>query len=87
MIVGYIIVQEIKCPNCGEVFGLMNRVMRRLHSKLVYCITHISHNDLPEFPSAALSSIDDATASPHSSALQAENSFCAIMLKVNETVH
>ncbi len=34
MIVGYIIVQEIKCPNCGEVFWLMNRVMRRLHSKL-----------------------------------------------------
>ena len=54
---------------------------------LVYCITHISHNDLPEFPSAALSSIDDATASPHSSALQAKNSFCAIMLKVNEIVH
>ena len=54
---------------------------------LVYCITHISHNDLPEFLSAALSSIDDATASPHSSALQAEHSFCAIMRKVNETVH
>ena len=27
---------------------------------LVYCIIHISHNDLPEFPSAVLSSIDDA---------------------------
>ena len=54
---------------------------------LVYCITHISQNDLPEFPSAALSSIDDATASPHSSALQIENSFCVILLKVNDTVH
>ena len=54
---------------------------------LVYCIIHISHNDLPEFHSTALSSIDDATASPHSSALQAENSFCVIILKVNGTVH
>ena len=53
----------------------------------VCCLTHISYNDLPEFPSAALSSIDDAAASPHSSALQAENSFCVIILKVNETVH
>ena len=34
-----------------------------------------------------VSSLDDATASPHSSASQAENSFCAIMLMVNETVH
>ena len=51
---------------------------------LVYCIIHISHNDLPEFPSAVLSSIDDATASPHSSALQIENSSCAIILKVND---
>ncbi|EEA80597.1 hypothetical protein CLONEX_03527, partial [[Clostridium] nexile DSM 1787] len=40
-----------------------------------------------EFHSTALSSIDDATASPHSAALQTENSFCVIMLKVNETVH
>ena len=32
-------------------------------------------------------SIDDATASPHSSALQIENSFCVILLKVNDTVH
>ena len=54
---------------------------------LVYCIIHISQNDLPEFPSAVLSSIDDATASPHSSALQIENSFCVILLKVNDTVH
>ena len=29
-------------------------------STIVYCIIHISHNDLPEFPSATLSSIDDA---------------------------
>ena len=28
-----------------------------------------------------------ATASPHSSALQIENSFCVILLKVNDTVH
>ncbi len=39
---------------------------------IVYCITHISHNDLPELPSAALSSISVATATPHSSALQSE---------------
>ena len=53
----------------------------------VYCLIHISPNDLPEFPSAALSSIDVATATPHYSALQAENPFCVILLKVNETVH
>ena len=51
----------------------------------MYCIIHISHNDLPEFHSTALSSIDDATASPHSAALQTENSFCVIMLKVNDS--
>jgi len=45
---------------------------------LVYCIDYISLNDLPEFPSAALSSVNDATASPPSSALQAENSFYVI---------
>ena len=44
-------------------------------------------NDLPEFPSAALSSIDVATATPHSSALQNENSFYVIMLKMNVPVH
>ena len=53
-------------------------------STIVYCIIHISHNDLPEFPSATLSSIDDATASPHSSALQNENSFYVILLKVDD---
>ena len=47
-------------------------------STIVYCIIHISHNDLPEFPSATLSSIDDATASPHSSALHMKKSFCVI---------
>lgn len=31
---------------------------------------------LTKFPSAALSSIDVATATPHSSALQTENLFC-----------
>ena len=56
-------------------------------STSVYCIIHISHNDLPEFSSAALLSIDDATASPHSSALQSKNSFCVILLKVDGTVH
>ncbi len=50
-------------------------------------LIHISPNDLPEFPSAALSSIDVATALPHSSALQAENPFYVILLKVNETAH
>lgn len=54
---------------------------------VVYCITHISPNDLPEFPSAVLVSIDVATATPHSAALQSENSFCAIWLKMNDTVH
>ena len=56
-------------------------------STIVYCIIHISHNDLPEFPSATLSPIDDATASPHSSALQNENSFYVILLKVDGIVH
>ena len=55
--------------------------------KLVYCLIHISHTDLPEFPSAALSSVSVATATPPSFALQTENSFCVIMLKVNETAH
>jgi len=34
-----------------------------------------------------LSSVKDATASPPSSALQAENSFCVILLKVNVSAH
>ena len=63
------------------------RMWQKKESKLVYCITHIWPNGLSEFQSAALSSIDDATASPHSSALQIENSSCAIILKVNDTVH
>jgi len=42
---------------------------------------------LSEFPSAALASINDATASPHSAALQPENSFYVIWLKVNDTLH
>ena len=54
---------------------------------LVYCTVHISQNDLPEFPSAALASIDDATASPHSAALQIENPFGVILLKMNGTAH
>ena len=56
-------------------------------SMLVYCTIHISPNDLPEFPSAVLASIDDATASPRSAALQSENSFCVVWLKMNGTVH
>ena len=43
-----------------------------------YCAIHISPNDLPEFPSAALASLNDAATSPRSAALQAENSFCVI---------
>ena len=46
-------------------------------------------NNLSEFPSDALASIDDATTltvSPHSAALQTENSFCVIWLKVNDTL-
>ena len=49
--------------------------------------TCISHNDLPEFRPDALPSIDDAAASPRFAALQAENSFCTILLKVNEAVY
>ena len=45
---------------------------------LVYCITDISPNNLYKFSSAALSSIDVATATPHSSALQTENLSCVI---------
>ena len=45
---------------------------------LVYCTIHISPNNLSEFPSATLSSLNDATASPRSAALQTENSFCVI---------
>ena len=46
--------------------------------RLVYCIIHISPNDLPKFPSAALSSVNDATTSLPFSALQTENLFCVI---------
>ena len=53
----------------------------------MYWPVYISSNDLPEFPFAALSSIDVATATPHSSALQDENSFFVIWLKVNRPVH
>lgn len=38
--------------------------------KPVRCTVHISSNGLPEFPSAALASLDVATATPHSAALQ-----------------
>ena len=71
----------------AALFLCLRKEVTRAKMKLVYCLTHISYNDLPEFSSAALSSIDDATASPHSSALQNKNSFSVIMLKVNETVH
>ena len=53
----------------------------------MYCTVHISPDDLPEFPSVALASIDVATATPHSAALQTENLFCVIWLKMNGTVH
>lgn len=48
---------------------------------------YIWRNGLPEFLSAALLSIDDVIAWSHSSVVQTENLFCAIMLKVNEKVH
>ncbi|HCT92455.1 MAG TPA: hypothetical protein DF613_13925 [Lachnospiraceae bacterium] len=51
------------------------------------CPAHISQNDLPEFPSAALLSVNDATASSPFAALQIENSSCAILPKVNGTRH
>ena len=70
----------------GNIHGHL--VYIRINSRfLVYCLDYISLNDLPEFPSAALSSVNDATASPPSSVLQAENSFCVIWLKVIKTVH
>ena len=52
--------------------------LQKLKSELVYCITDISPNNLYKFSSAALSSIDVATATPHSSALQTENLSCVI---------
>ena len=69
--------------------ALLNRY-RQNPCKIAYgdgILPHILANDLPEFPSAALSSIDVATATPHSSALQNENSFYVIMLKMNVPVH
>ena len=62
----------------GQVAKLKrnNYVVNRI--KLVYCITDISPNNLYKFSSAALSSIDVATATPHSSALQTENLSCVI---------
>jgi len=41
---------------------------------------------LSEYLSGALASIDDATVPPYSAALQSENSFCVIWLKVNDTL-
>ena len=52
--------------------------LQKLKSELVYCITDISPNNLYKFSSAALSSIDVATATPHSSAVQTENLSCVI---------
>ena len=57
------------------------------YSTLVCCTVPISSNDLLEIPSAALASLNDVTALPRSAALQAENSFCVIWLKMNGTVH
>ena len=47
----------------------------RINAKpvLVHRIISNQPNDLPDFPSAALSSIDVATATPHSSALHMKN--------------
>ena len=55
--------------------------------ELVCWHIYISTNDLPGFPSAALASLNDATASPRSAALQSENPFCVICLKVNVSAH
>ena len=54
------------------------KAFRACTKKLVYCITDISPNNLYKFSSAALSSIDVATATPHFSALQTENLSCVI---------
>ena len=50
------------------------KAFRACTKKLVYCITDISPNNLYKFSSAALSSIDVATATPHSSALHMKKS-------------
>ena len=42
---------------------------------------------MPEFSSAALSSIDVATATPYSSALHMENAYCAFGLVILKTLH
>ncbi|MCI8518268.1 MAG: hypothetical protein HFG75_15600 [Hungatella sp.] len=54
---------------------------------LLYRHVSVSPNDFPEFPSAALLSVNDAAASPLSAALQTENSFCVIWLKGNVSAH
>ena len=88
--------KETKCQESSKPLGQVeDEIMKtgaqffgeELLKWLVHCTIHISHNDLPEFLSAALASIDDATASPHSSALQSKNSFCVILLKVKGTAH
>ena len=58
-----------------------------LSAVLVHCPVHISPNNLTEFLFAALSLVNDATASPPASALQSPNSFCVILLKMNGSVH
>ena len=63
-------------PNFVDRQGRTN--IQRMEQGLVYCITDISLNNLYKFSSAALSSIDVATATPHSSALQTENLSCVI---------
>ena len=63
-------------PNFVDRQGRTN--IQRMEQGLVYCITDLSPNNLYKFSSAALSSIDVATATPHSSALQTENLSCVI---------
>ncbi|MCI9535933.1 MAG: DUF2752 domain-containing protein [Lachnospiraceae bacterium] len=90
------------CPGCGGTRAVQYLLQGRLllslryHPLVLYALLAvaveaisfvISPNDLPEFPSAALLSVNDATASPPSAALQTENSFCVIWLKVNVSVH
>ncbi len=52
---------EDATQNLKEIYELVHRIISN------------QPNDLPDFPSAALSSIDVATATPHSSALHMKN--------------
>ena len=51
------------------------------------CKDYIQAPPCLNFYQTALSAVNDATASPPSAALQTENSFCVIWLKVNVSAH